>query len=434
VQLIDDQNNHQFHYEGDLQLFSSNSLLKVNGNLKGDINDKTYRFSGDVTTSLAGLTLLGAKALIENDLVWLEGTWLGNQTKLTLQTVDKAWQIKGTAAFNLPNLNVDLGVVNKMVGSNLIKVADNLSISVAANLSLDITLSNNGFSATVSPNCILNGQKLPLSSFTITVAPSTLEALAEQIKQKIKEQASQIFDTLFPNAQAWLNGISSKAIAWTTNAYADMGKVLGSIYGQSASQAVSLLKGAKYDVDAVGHVLKEGFGKTSDEVTQILHDAQYSAIEVGQTLNHVFGKGANEVTSALKAVGYTAIEVGQMLVSVFNATDNQVASLLKTAGYTASQVGQVLSDVFHESGQATAQILKNVGYTASEVGQVLKNVFGKSADDAASILSKVGYSIIDVARVFKDIYKLGKDSVLKFLTKIGVSIFDIPKIIKALFG
>ncbi|MBE8990083.1 LamG-like jellyroll fold domain-containing protein [Nostoc sp. LEGE 12450] len=492
VQLIDDQNNHQFHYEGDLQLFSSNSLLKVNGNLKGDINDKTYRFSGDVTTSLAGLTLLGAKALIENDLIWLEGTWLGNQTKLTLQTADKAWQIKGTAGFNLPNLSVDLGVVNKVVGSNLIKVADNLSINVVANLSLDITLSNNGFSATVSPNCTLNGQKLPLSSFTITVAPSTLEALAEQIKQKIKEQASQIFDTLFPNAQAWLNGISSKAIAWTTNAYADMGKVLGSIYGQSASQAVSLLKGAKYDVDAVGHVLKEGFGKTSDEVTQILHDAQYSAIEVGQTLNRVFGKGANEVTSALKAVGYNATDVGQMLVSVFNATDNQVASLLKTAGYTASQVGQVLSDVFHESGQATAQILKNVGYTASEVGQaladvfqqgsqataqilknigytasdvgrvlsdvfrqgdqataqilknlgysasevgqVLKNVFGKSANDAASILSNVGYSIKDVARVLKDIYQQGKDSVWNFLKRMKLSLKDILSILKALFG
>ncbi len=97
VQIVD----RDFYLKGQLTLFPPGFPLQVDGDVEGRLNDRELYLAGAVRAALGDFTLAGARALVTNRRVYLEGTWLGVTTALDIETSGGAWAMRGAVAVDL---------------------------------------------------------------------------------------------------------------------------------------------------------------------------------------------------------------------------------------------------------------------------------------------------------------------------------------------
>jgi hypothetical protein len=117
VQIRDDQ----FWLEGDLNLFPATSPLRVQGQLEGFLSRSTLRLEGNASVDLAGLTLVGARAMISNQRLFLEGTWLGVMTTLLAENQNGTLALRGAVALTLWGLRASLSILADSVRGAIIE-------------------------------------------------------------------------------------------------------------------------------------------------------------------------------------------------------------------------------------------------------------------------------------------------------------------------
>ncbi|NEP15860.1 MAG: hypothetical protein F6J97_03030 [Leptolyngbya sp. SIO4C1] len=106
VQIVDDN----FWCRGQLSLFPSESPLQVNGQLEGQLSPSQFFLNGDVSTALAGVELAGARVMLDNQRLYLQGNWLGVATTLDVAARNQAVVLQGTVDVNLWGLQANLAV------------------------------------------------------------------------------------------------------------------------------------------------------------------------------------------------------------------------------------------------------------------------------------------------------------------------------------
>jgi hypothetical protein len=99
--------NTAFGLNGKLNLFPEVSPLKVYGEVEGSINTEKVYLHGNVTAQLAGIVLANATATINNQLVQVEGEWLGQRLSLSLAKEEQLVKLSGNANVNLFDLQVN---------------------------------------------------------------------------------------------------------------------------------------------------------------------------------------------------------------------------------------------------------------------------------------------------------------------------------------
>jgi hypothetical protein len=106
VQILNDT----FQIRGDLSLFPPASPLQVNGQWDGVISPNEIAFDGDMTVSLAGFDLVGARAMLNDQRLFLQGTWLGVTTTLDVMARDQSVLLHGDVDVDLWGLQAGLSV------------------------------------------------------------------------------------------------------------------------------------------------------------------------------------------------------------------------------------------------------------------------------------------------------------------------------------
>lgn len=106
VQILNDT----FQLSGALSLFPANSPLQINGQLSGLISPSQFYLSGDVSTSLAGFELVGTKALLDNQRLFVQGSWLGVTTTLDVTARGQTVILQGQVDVDLWGLQANLGI------------------------------------------------------------------------------------------------------------------------------------------------------------------------------------------------------------------------------------------------------------------------------------------------------------------------------------
>lgn len=102
--------NTAFGLKGKLNLFPEVSPLKIYGDVEGSFNAENVYLNGHVTAQLAGIVLANAKATVSNELVQVEGEWLGQKLTLVLAKDDQQIKLSGSANVNLFDLQVNAHV------------------------------------------------------------------------------------------------------------------------------------------------------------------------------------------------------------------------------------------------------------------------------------------------------------------------------------
>lgn len=346
IRLVDDT----LWFRGRLDLFPGDDAFDVRGNLEGLLSPEKFYLAGDARVVMAGITLSRAQAVLSNDLIRLQGRWLGFEAAFEASEYEGALQLKGEVGFDF-DMKVDFGELGT------------LKVDVGA--SLGVTVNKDGFRARVEAHAEVNGKGVSVDGFTLHVAPSDLAALKDEIRKRLLEDPLGAIADFFEDAGEWLAAIGSDLIDWTGNAIEDVGQGLHDLYDLSSNGAARALEGAGYAAKETGKALKGAFTNSTYKAAEALEAAGYAAEDVGKALKGTFTSSTTTIGRALKAANFSSKDVGKAM---------------KAVGASAKDVANFMKDVWGKGDDAVKDILKGAGYSSKAVEGAMKDVFNWGKD------------------------------------------------------
>jgi hypothetical protein len=416
-----------FWLKGTLDLFPETSPLQAGGELEGWLRAGEFYLAGNVTTALAGLSLLSARGIIANDRVLIEGTWLGQTVTLSAAIEKGALAFNGRVSLGM-NIRLDLGVINRIVpGLPGSRLADSARIDAGVQATLQIKVSNAGFSAQVDAGFHFNGRQHTVR-FTINVPPVSVSQLADLIRARFLENTTSLFTQLFANGEEWLRGITDGIIQFSAGAFENIAMVGRHFYRLSATQVAQVgrrftsvadeaamgLRRAGYAVTEVASGLRGHFVTTADQAARTLQNVGYTVNVVASGLRGQFVNSANEAARVLHNAGYSLNEVASGIRGTFtNSVEEATAALIQITrnGY---QLSEALYGTFTTNPEVIARGLRSVGFTPEATAEILQNAFGRSRQEVERILRNVGYTASQAANAVKDFFEDAGNAIVDF--------------------
>lgn len=434
-----------FQLQGAFDLFPSNSPLQASGHLIGEWSARRFYLAGDIQTRLAGLTLLGGRAIFSSERLLLQGTWLGATALLDIRKASGAIQLQGRVMVNMA-LQADLGVITRAIGSDTFRLTEQLRLDVSVATTLDITVDENGFLATIEGHFVLNGHNVTVGPLTLTVAPADLAEIAAALRQHLLAEPLRYFDLLYGDAAAWLAGLRSGALRLAGNVSQETGRVLRHAYGLGITQAAALLRGAGRSASEVGAALAAGYGQAAAVTANALRSAGYTAEEIARMLQSTYGLGAQEAIATLRN-WYSAVDLGRVLQRVYGQGVQAAVQILRNINYPADQVGRLLQEAYEQGAHSAADTLRRAGYSVEEVSDMLRLAYGQGTNAILGVLRDVGYSAAEAARalqrlgasadqaasLLKHLWGQGNNEVNRFLKDAGYAASQVDRAVSNAF-
>ena len=188
IQILDNS----FRFKGKLKLFPDNSPLKMGCDVEGHLDQNQLLLSGNMDTTLAGLPLRSAKAIISSQRVFISGAWLGQTMTLDLKPMFNVLVLRGTVVVGF-KVQADLGRIT----NGTVKLADNYSLNVEVTATLAVTMSAARLSVSAQAKFLVKGKGESLS-FTMAAAPADVQTIAEEVRRRIVAEPRSISTRCLP--------------------------------------------------------------------------------------------------------------------------------------------------------------------------------------------------------------------------------------------
>ena len=185
--------------------------------------------------------------------------------------------------------------------------------------SLDLSLVDRVFSARIDGSFSFAGASFNLPTISLSVAPDSIEEIPALVKQKIIENAKDVFTNLLSDAGKWLEAVGDELIE---------------IAGEAAERAKQ-----------VAQALRDQFNQ--------------SAEEVGAAIRNTLNLGSKAAAEGLKSIGESAEKIASVLKDLGDGID-QVSSVLKGLGEGIDDIGDAL---------------RGAGFSNADVDNVLRILF-----------------------------------------------------------
>jgi hypothetical protein len=171
--------------------------------------------------------------------------------------------------------------------------------------SLDISLIDRVFSARIEGRFSFVGTSFNLPTISLSISPQSLEEVPKLVKQKVIEEAKDIFQELFTDAGRWLDAVGQGLIEISEDAI------------EKANQ--------------VAHVLRNQFNQ--------------SAEQVGTAIRNTLNLGSKAAAQGLKSIGESAERVATVLKNLGDGSDT-IQAALKSAGFADTDINNALQILF----------------------------------------------------------------------------------------
>jgi len=185
--------------------------------------------------------------------------------------------------------------------------------------SLDISLVDRVFSARIEGRFSFVGTSFNLPTISLSVSPQSLEEIPEFVKQKVIEEAKDIFQELFTDAGKWLQAVGEELI-------------------EIAGDAIEKAK-------QVAQALRNQFNQGAEEV--------------GTAIRNTLDLGSRAAAEGLKSIGENAA---------------RIATVLKDLGDELDEVSSILKDLDYDSG-VVGDALKAAGFPSADVDNIVRILF-----------------------------------------------------------
>ena len=170
--------------------------------------------------------------------------------------------------------------------------------------SLDISLIDRVFSARIEGRFSFVGTSFNLPTISLNVSPQSLEEIPELVKQKIIDEAKDIFQELFTDVGKWLEAVGEELIE---------------IAGDTIEKAKQ-----------VAHALRNQFNQGAEEV--------------GSAIRNTLDLGSRATAEGLKSIGESTETIAKVLKNLGDEAED-IVDILKTLGEPEDQIRNVLRSI-----------------------------------------------------------------------------------------
>jgi hypothetical protein len=184
---------------------------------------------------------------------------------------------------------------------------------------LDLSLVDRIFSARIDGSFGFVGANFNLPTISLSVSPDSIEEIPELVKQKIIDNAKDVFEDLLNDAGKWLEAVREKLI--------------------------ELAEDATEKAKQVAHVLRDKFNESAEEVgTAIRNTLNLGSKAAAEGLKSI-GESTETVTKVLKDLGEEAEAIGNIL-KAFGEPEDQIRGALRSAGFSDDVIDAAIGILF----------------------------------------------------------------------------------------
>jgi len=170
--------------------------------------------------------------------------------------------------------------------------------------SLDISLVDRVFSARIDGRFSFVDTSFNLPTISLSISPQSIEEIPELVKQKVIEEAKDIFQEVFTDAEKWLKAVGEELI-------------------EVAGDAIEKAK-------QVAHALRNQFNQGAEEV--------------GFAIWNTLDLGSRAAAEGLKSIGESTETIAKVLKNLGDEAED-IVDILKTLGEPEDQIRNVLRSI-----------------------------------------------------------------------------------------
>jgi ElaB/YqjD/DUF883 family membrane-anchored ribosome-binding protein len=185
--------------------------------------------------------------------------------------------------------------------------------------SLDLSLIDRVFSARIDGSFSFVGTSFNLPTISLSASLESIEEIPELVKQRIIDNARDIFEDLLNDAGKWLEAVGDELIELAENATEkakQVARVLRDQFNESAEEVGTAIRntldlGSKAAAEGL-----ESIGESAEKIASVLKDLGDGIDDVSSVLKDL-GKGADEIGDALRAAGFSDTDIDNVLRILF---------------------------------------------------------------------------------------------------------------------
>ena len=223
------------------------------------------------------------------------------------------FQTTGSFSFGL---KADIGPIQLTSGGPSL---GKIKLDTGFDGSLDLSLIDRVFLVRIDGSFSFVGTSFNLPTISLSVSPDSIEEIPELVKQKIIENAKDVFADLLSDAGKWLEAVGDELIE---------------IVGDATEKAKQ-----------VAHALRDQFNQSAEEVGTAIRDNLALGSKAAAEGLKSIGEAPAKIASVLKDLGDGINEVSSVLKDLGEGIDD-IGDALRGAGFSDTDINNVLRILF----------------------------------------------------------------------------------------
>jgi hypothetical protein len=213
-------------------------------------------------------------------------------------------------------LKADIGPIQLISGGPSL---GKIKLDTGFDGSLDLSLIDRVFSVRINGSFSFVGTSFNLPTISLSVSPNSIEEIPELVKQKIIDNAKDVFEDLLNDAGKWLEAVGDELIELAENATEkakQVARVLRDQFNESAEEVGTAIRntldlGSKAAAEGL-----ESIGESAEKIASVLKDLGDGIDEISSVLKDL-GEGIDDIGDALRAVGFSDTDIDNVLRLLF---------------------------------------------------------------------------------------------------------------------
>lgn len=305
-----------FDVNATISLFPADSPVKMTGNVNGALSKSEFKLQGDAALKIGAAKLFDGTASITKSGFVIEAAWLTMQQQFRVSEKSGFPELTGSSSFTVeldPDI-IELGSILNTIPGLPGKV--NLS-KIKTAVTMATVISKSGFSSRVSGSFVFAGQHLSFTSFTLTVAPSSIEEVAEEVARRVAaviEGMALDFAALIGLAADQIVNAAEETAEFTVDAanaaYREGEKLVdgAEVAGRATIDAARVAANA---VSNTAQHLANEIVNTGKEITRV----KGLATSIGNTAYNTISSGIGTISNTFSGIGSQAASIGKTALS-----------------------------------------------------------------------------------------------------------------------
>ena len=264
-------------------------------------------------------------------------------------------------------LKADIGPIQLIPGGLSL---GKINLDTGFDGSLDLSLIDRVFSARIDGSFSFAGTSFNLPTISLSVSPNSIEEIPELVKQRIIDNAKDIFESLFNDSGKWVKAVGDgliKIAEDATEKAKQVANVLRDQFQQSPEQIAMQLKDIGVQADSIANIFKDQFNISGQSIVDALRVAGFDPNDIVIATNLLFPEEAARI--AEEAARRAAEEAARIAEETRRAAE-EAARIAEATLKAAEEAAQRAAEEARIAAQRAAEEAARIAELAAKIPSI----------------------------------------------------------------